>query len=67
MKYRLKEIHVQHWVQAKERRNVKLKRIITHNFDDVVKHIMEWEKLPMGSSKGLFLSSETKLFLPPKT
>jgi hypothetical protein len=31
-----KEIHVEHWVQAKERRNVELKRIIPHGLGDSV-------------------------------
>jgi hypothetical protein len=42
-------------VQAKERRNVELKRIIPHGLGDGVWPIMEWVKLPMGSSKVFFL------------
>jgi hypothetical protein len=42
-------------VQAKERRNVELKIIITHNLGDGVRSIMEWVKLPMGSCKVFFL------------
>jgi hypothetical protein len=42
-------------VQAKERRNVELERIITHSLGDGVQPIMEWEKLLMGSYKVLFL------------
>jgi hypothetical protein len=50
----LKEVHVEHWVQAKERRNVEHKRIIPHNLGDGVRTIMEWAKLPMGSCKAFF-------------
>jgi hypothetical protein len=32
----MKEIHVEHWVQAKERRNVELKSIIPHGLADGV-------------------------------
>jgi hypothetical protein len=32
----LKDIHVEHWEQAKERRNVELEIIITHNLADGV-------------------------------
>jgi hypothetical protein len=42
-------------VQAKERRNVELKRIIPHGLGDSVWPITEWEKLPMGSCKVFFL------------
>ena len=51
----MKEIHVEHWVQAKERRNVELKRIIPHGLGDGVQPLMEWEKLLMGSYKAFFL------------
>ena len=51
----MKEIHVEHWVQAKERRNVELKRIIPHGLGDSVRSITEWVKLPMGSCKVFFL------------
>jgi hypothetical protein len=51
----VKEIHVEHWVQAKERRNVELKRIIPHGLGDSVRPIMEWVKLSMGSCKAFFL------------
>ena len=50
----MKEIHVEHWVQAKERRNVELKRIIPHDLGDSVCPITKWTKLPMGSYKALF-------------
>jgi hypothetical protein len=52
---RSKEIHVEHWVQAKERRNVDLERIIMHNLGDDVWPITEWAKLSMGFCKSLFL------------
>jgi hypothetical protein len=42
-------------VQAKERRNVELKRIIPHSLGDGVRPIMEWVKLLMGSYKAFFL------------
>jgi hypothetical protein len=42
-------------VQPKERRNVELKRIVTHSLGDGVRPIMEWEKLPMGPYKLSFL------------
>jgi hypothetical protein len=42
-------------VQAKERRNVELKRMITHGLGDGVRPIMEWVKFPMGSCKAFFL------------
>jgi hypothetical protein len=51
----VKEIHVEHWVQAKERRNVELKMIIPHGLGDGVWPIIEWEKLTMGSCKAFFL------------
>ena len=47
--------HVEHWVQAKERRNVELKIIIPHRLGDGVQPIMEWYKLLMGSYKAFFL------------
>jgi hypothetical protein len=52
---RAKEIHVEHWVQAKERRNVELKIIIPHSLGDGVRPIIEREKLSMGSYKAFFL------------
>jgi hypothetical protein len=45
-------------VQAKERRNVELERIITHILGDGVWTIKEWLKLPMGSSKAFFLQMQ---------
>ena len=51
----MKEIHVEHWVQDKERRNVELKRIISHGLGDSVRSITEWLKLLMGSCKAFFL------------
>jgi hypothetical protein len=42
-------------VQAKERRNVELESIITHNLGDGVRPITEWVKLLMGFCKALFL------------
>ena len=51
----MKEVQSEHWVQAKERRNVDLKIIMTHGLGDGVRTIMEWAKLLMGSSKAFFL------------
>jgi hypothetical protein len=36
LEIRAKEIHVEHWVQAKERRNVELKISIPHGLGDGV-------------------------------
>jgi hypothetical protein len=52
---REKKIHVEHWVQAKERRNVELKIIMPHGLGDSVWTITEWVKLSMGSCKSFFL------------
>jgi hypothetical protein len=41
----LKEVHIEHWVQAKEGGKVELKRIVTHNLDDGVRSIMEWTNI----------------------
>ena len=49
------EIHIKHWVQAKERRNVELKIIIPHGLGDGVWPIKEWAKLLMRSCKAFFL------------
>jgi hypothetical protein len=42
-------------VQAKERGNVELKTIVTHNLGDGVQPIKEWLKLSMGPCKAFFL------------
>jgi hypothetical protein len=42
-------------VQAKERGNVELKRIVTHILGDGVWPITEWVKLPMRPCKAFFL------------
>ena len=47
--------YVEHWVQAKERRNVELESFVTHSLGDGVRPITEWAKLPMGSCKAFFL------------
>jgi hypothetical protein len=49
-----KEIHIEYWVQAKERRNIDLKTIFSHSLGDGVRCIMDWEKLMMGPCKELF-------------
>ena len=56
----MKEIHVEHWVQEKERRNAELKIIIPHSLGDGVRTIMECAKLPMGSYKAVFLQVKPK-------
>ena len=55
----MKEIHVEHWVQAKERRNVELKRIIPHDLGDSVQPITKWGNILMGSYKVFFLQVKT--------
>jgi hypothetical protein len=62
LEIRAKEIHVEHWVQAKERRNVELKIIIPHDLGDVVRPITEWENLSMGSYKAFFLQVQPNFF-----
>jgi hypothetical protein len=42
-------------VQAKERGNVEIERIITHNLGDGVRSVIEWAKLSMGPYKAFFL------------
>jgi hypothetical protein len=44
----LKEVHIEHWVQAKEGWSVELKSISTHIFGDSVRPIEKWVELPMG-------------------
>ena len=51
----MKEIHIEYWVQAKERRNFELKRIIPDSLGDGLQPIIEWVKLLMGSCKAFFL------------
>ena len=51
----MKEIHVENWVQAKERGNVELKSIVTHNLGDGVWPIPKWVKIPMGPCRAFFL------------
>ena len=60
---RVKEIHIEHWVQAKERRNVELKSIIPHGLGNGVRLIKEWVKLPMGSCKAFFLQVQPNFFV----
>jgi hypothetical protein len=49
-----KEVHIKHWMHAKEGWNVWIKSIVTHNFGDGVSSIVEWSKLPMGFCKACF-------------
>ena len=49
-------------MQAKERRNVELKRITPHDLSDSVRSIMEWAKLPMVSCKAFFLQVQPNFF-----
>jgi hypothetical protein len=51
----MKEIHVEHSVQAMEMRNIKLKSVFTHSLGDGVRSITEWEKLLMRPYKSFFL------------
>ena len=51
----MKESHVEYWVQSKERRNVEIESIVTHSLGGGVRPITEWENLPMGPFKELFL------------
>jgi hypothetical protein len=50
-----KEIHIEHWVQAKEGGKVELKIIFTHSLFDGVRSIVEWKRISMGPYKELFL------------
>jgi hypothetical protein len=52
---RVKEIHIEHWMQAKERRNVELKIIIPNDLGDGVRPITKWAKIPMGFCKAFFM------------
>ena len=58
----MKEIHVEHLVQAKERRNVELKIIIPRGLGDSVCLITKWAKLLMESCKAFFLQVQPKFF-----
>jgi hypothetical protein len=49
------EVYTEHWVQAKEGWSVDLKIISTHNLGDSVRPIKNWEELPMGPYKVLFM------------
>jgi hypothetical protein len=49
------EVHIKHWVQAKEGGNVKLKSIFTHILGDCIGSIVEWENIWIGSCKAFFL------------
>jgi hypothetical protein len=51
----LKEVHIEHWVQAKEGWSVELKRIATHILGDSVRPIAKWEELLMGPYEMLLL------------
>jgi hypothetical protein len=54
-KYGPKEVHIEHWVQAKEWWSVELKSIVTHNLGDGVRPIEKWVELLMGPCKMLLL------------
>jgi hypothetical protein len=51
----VKEVHIEHWMQAKEGSSFELKRIVTHSLDDSVRPIEKKVELPMGPYKVLFL------------
>jgi hypothetical protein len=53
-------------VQDKERRNVELKRIITHNLSDGVRTIMDSTKLLIRSGKEFFLHMQPNFIAHPK-
>jgi hypothetical protein len=54
----LKEIHIEHWVQAKEGWSVELQSIATHKLGDSVKPIAKWEELSMGPCETLLLQMQ---------
>ena len=58
----MKEIHVEHWVQAKEKRNDEIKSIIIHILGDGVQSIKKWENISMGPSKAFFLQMQPNFF-----
>ena len=41
----MKEVHIKHWVQAKDEGNVELKIVVTHILGDGVRSIVEWTKI----------------------
>jgi hypothetical protein len=51
----MKEVHIEHWLQAKEGGSVELKSIVTHSLGDSVRPIAKWMELLMGPCKELFL------------
>ena len=51
----MKDVHIEHWVQAKEQGNVELKRTVSHLLSNGVRTILEWFDLPMGCGKAFFL------------
>jgi hypothetical protein len=51
----LKQVHIEHWVQAKEGWSVELKIIATHKLGDSVRPIEKWEDLLMGPCEMLLL------------
>ena len=50
-----KEVHIEHWMQAKDEWSVELKSIATHNLGDSVMSITKWEKILMGPDETLLL------------
>jgi hypothetical protein len=51
----LKEVHIEYWMQTKERWSAELKIIATHILSDSVRPIKKWVKLPMGPGEMLLL------------
>ena len=51
----MKEVQIEHLVQAKEGWSVELKIIATHNLGDNVRPIEKWEEILMGPRETLLL------------
>jgi hypothetical protein len=49
-------------VQVKERRNIEIKRIVTHILGDGVQPITKWMKILMGPCKAFFLQVKPNFF-----
>jgi hypothetical protein len=62
VKSKVKEVHIEYWVQSKEWGKVEIKRIITHNLGDNVGSIMEWKNLLMRPCKVFLLQVQPKFF-----
>jgi hypothetical protein len=56
----VKEVHIKHWMQAKEGGNVELYNIVTHSLGDGIRFILKWTKISMRSCKVFFLQVQPK-------